>query len=425
MPQRRVSADVSASLSAPRGAARFGRRAFLGGMTGAAASLGLAACTSKEDSDSADADSPEQGLRLREAVVEFDGEHQAGVFTPTQAHASVLAFDVRPGKGIDDMRRLFRLWTADARRLSQGRAPLGDLEQELTAISANLTFTAGVGERFFDIIGKQAERPAWLHPIPPFKRDALDPRWGEADIVMQICCDDAVTLAHAVRHMVRSGVDYVTLKWNQQGFSNAEGAMLADSTPRNLFGQLDGTVNPRTREEYDEQVWIQDGPAWLKGGTCMVLRRIAMNIDTWEILDRQAREESVGRTLDTGAPLSGGEEHTDPDFEATDEYGLPKIDPMSHMARAHPPADKPHEKLLRRPYSYDLQPEPGSEELSNSGLLFICFQKDPDKQFTPIQRRLDEGDRLNQWITHIGSATFFIFPGTTEDDYWGRGLLEG
>ncbi|WP_244263997.1 Dyp-type peroxidase [Corynebacterium ciconiae] len=391
-----------------------------------AAGAGLASCArGTEDRATASAEeNKDVSTRLRHATVEFDGEHQAGIATPEQAQVSVCAFTVRPGSTIDDMRRLFRLWTMDARRLSRGEAPLGDLEEELAEIPANLTFTAGVGERFFDIIGRPELRPSWLHPIPAFSRDKLDPKWGEADIVLQICADDNLTVAHAMRHMVRAGDRYVTVKWIQQGFSNADGAMSADTTPRNLFGQIDGTVNPRTEEDYAEQVWIDEGPEWLRGGSCMVLRRIAMNIDTWEILDRGSREVSVGRTLDTGAPLTGGDEHTPADFEATDKYGLPVIDPMSHMARSHPPADKPHQKILRRPYSYDLQPEPGSEQLSNSGLLFICFQKNPDEQFTPIQRRLDEGDRLNQWITHIGSSVFFIFPGTTEDDYWGRGLLE-
>lgn len=401
------------------------RRGFLAGASATAAGLGAAACSpysfrQKTHDEVAD----EVSTRLTRATVAFDAEHQAGVQTASQAHAAVLAFTVRPGCGLKDMRRLFRLWTEDARRLASGHAPLGDLEKELVHIPANLTFTAGVGERFFDIIDKPHLRPSWLHPIPPFHHDRLDPKWGEADIVVQVCCDDNVTLTHAVRHIVRSGADYVALRWNQQGFSNADGTMKDGTTPRNLFGQIDGTVNPHTSAEYNDQVWIKDGPAWQRGGTCMVIRRIAMHIDTWEKLDRASREVVIGRRLTDGAPLTGGSEFTPADFNATDSLGLPVIDPASHMARSHPPADHPHQKLLRRPFSYDMPPEPGSEELSNSGLLFICFQQNPDKQFTAIQRRLDSGDRLNQWITHIGSAVFFIFPGTTPNTYWGSRLLE-
>lgn len=137
----------------------------------------------------------------------------------------------------------------------------------------------------------------------------------------------------------------------------------------------------------------------------------------------------MGRTLDTGAPLTGQEEFDAPDYEAKDSYGLPVIDPSSHMARSTAPADHPEQLILRRVFNYDLAPEPNSEQLSNAGLVFICFQKNPDLQFTPIQQRLDEADRLNQWITHIGSAVFFMPPGTDPDDpardeFWGAGLLQ-
>jgi iron-dependent peroxidase len=62
-------------------------------------------------------------------------------------------------------------------------------------------------------------------------------------------------------------------------------------------------------------------------------------------------------------------------------------------------------------------------------LVFICFQKDPREQFIPIQERLDEGDRINQWTTHIGSAVFFCPPGVDEaggdrGKYWGAGLFD-
>lgn len=161
----------------------------------------------------------------------------------------------------------------------------------------------------------------------------------------------------------------------------------------------------------------------------MVIRRIRMNLDTWEKLDRASRENAMGRKLDSGAPLTGTEEHDDPDFAARDKFGLPVIDPTSHMARARNPLDKPQQKLLRRPFSYELPPEPGDGQLSNSGLIFICFQQDPREQFIPIQSRLDEVDRLNEWITHIGSSVWAIPPGTDvegkgRDEYWGQSLLE-
>lgn len=410
------------------------RRAFLGA-AGTAAAVGsagavLAACNKDGSIPMPNADGPkatgeEPELPLVDAIVDFDGEYQAGIATAVQAHLNMVAFDIKEGLGLKEMKNLLRLWTEDARRLTQGENPLGSLEPEMAQVPANLTITCGVGERFFDVIGKADKRPEWLHDIPEFSLDQLEDRWGQGDIVLQICCDDPTMLAFSTRHMIRSGHNFLDTRWMQQGFLNADGALERGRTPRNLFGQLDGTVNPRTPEERMEQVWIDEGPQWAQKGTCMVVRRIAMNLDTWEILDRESRELSMGRTLDTGAPLTGEHEFDDPDFEATDQFGLPIIDPASHMARSHPPKDKPHERIQRRAYNYDLAPEPGSNLMSNAGLVFICFQKNPDRQFTPIQARLNEQDRLNQWITHIGSSVWFILPGTGgEQGYWGQGLLE-
>ncbi|APT84882.1 peroxidase [Corynebacterium aquilae DSM 44791] len=400
------------------------RRTFLTGLSLGAAGAATAACAQPDNATAtAQAEQPRHGTH----TIAFSGPHQAGIATPAQAHMNLVAFTVRAGIDRQGVARLMRLWTQDASRLTQGQAPLGDLEPEMVTSPANLTITCGFGPRLFDIIGRQQQRPQWLHPIPEFSRDQLDDAYGEADIVLQLCCDDALTLAHATRHMIRSGIDYVSTRWMQQGFLTPPGHN-PEETPRNLFGLKDGTVNPREERDLDQVVWIDSPDTWLNGGSCMVVRRIAMNLDTWEILDRASRETAFGRKLDTGAPLTGQEEFQAPDYEATDEYGLPVIDPMSHMARSTNPADKPGQRILRRAYNYDQPPVPGSESTSNAGLVFICFQRNPEEQFTPIQQRLDEADRINQWITHIGSAVFLIPGGVGEqphqDTYWGQSLLE-
>ncbi|ALC06076.1 hypothetical protein CDES_08355 [Corynebacterium deserti GIMN1.010] len=400
------------------------RRGFLGGASLLAGASALAACSTQDKESEAEA-----STSLKAQAVAFDGRHQAGIATPHQANLNLVAFTLRSGVDRAAIVRLMRVWTEDARALCAGETPLGSLEPEMASAPANLTITCGFGATLFDAAGLAHQRPQWLHPIPAFDRDQLRPEWGESDLVLQICSDDALTLSHATRHMIRAGVDYVATRWMQQGFLNANGVLGKKETPRNLFGQKDGTVNPRGEEEIQNAAWISEGPSWAVDGSCMVVRRIAMNLDEWEILDRTSREVSVGRTLDSGAPLTGGDEFSDADYEARDSYGLPVIDPASHMARSKAPEDDPGQVILRRVFNYDLPPDPTSEELSNAGLVFICFQKDPDKQFTPIQQRLDEQDRLNQWITHIGSAVFFIPPGTdpdnpNQDDFWGAGLLQ-
>lgn len=388
----------------------FGRRGFLAGASATAAASALAACARADNPAGQGETDGIDTLALKESTVAFDGEHQAGITTPSQANLNLIGFNFVEGVDKSALTRLMRSWTADARRLAAGETPIGSLEPELTQAPANLTFTVGFGPRAVELAG--AEQVA---EIPAFQLDQLEERWGQTDLVLQICADDPLTVSHATRHMVRTSPTYAAPKWMQQGFLHASGTREPGATPRNLFGQLDGSINPRTEEEQQEQVWRDDA------STVMVVRRIRMNMDTWEMLDRPSREESIGRTLETGAPLTGGGEFDDADYEATDEYGLPVIDPASHMARARPAEGSPEQRMLRRSYNYDLPPEEG---LSNSGQVFICFQQDPDQQFTPIQTRLDDLDRLNEWITHIGSAAYWIPPGTSEDTFWAQDWLD-
>lgn len=393
------------------------RRVFLAGAAGvASSSMALAAC-SRDDDESSEVAS------LTTATLAFDGARQAGIATPTQANLNLVGFNLKDGVTADGIRNLMRLWTEDARELTAGRNPLSSLEPEMVERPANLTITCGFGERVFDIAAPDA-KPQWLHPIEKMPREQLSDDWAQTDLVLQICSDDAVVCAWAMRHMTRAGMDYVRTVWAQQGFMNAYGSIPEGHTPRNLFGQVDGTVNPRSDDEFADQVFTDDG------ASSLVVRRIAMDLDDWERLDRASREQAVGRRLSDGAPLTGDNEFDAPDLDERDEYGLPVIDKNSHMARAMPPADHPEQKFLRRPYNYSLPPEPGSEQLSNAGLVFLAYQQDPDVQFTPVLRRLLEADRLNEWTTHIGSALYWIPPGTAEpgsgedrDAFWGETVL--
>jgi dye decolorizing peroxidase len=187
---------------------------------------------------------------------------------------------------------------------------------------------------------------------------------------------------------------------------------------RNLFGQVDGTTNPAPgTADFDSVVWATDG--WLAGGTGMVVRRIQMNLDKWDELDRGGREQSVGRYLSSGAPLTGTDEFDEPDFEATTAIGFPVIPEFSHLRRAR--SENPDERIFRRAYNYD---DGGAgAQVSDAGLIFVSFQADVDRQFVPLQRRLDQLDLLNEWTVPIGSAVFAIPPGCREGGFIGESLL--
>lgn len=390
------------------------RRGFLGGL-GALGVLGASAATSCSSAETADARDAQGTPR----AVPFDGDHQAGVATPPQSHNTTVAFSLRDGADRRTVQRLLRIWTGDARRLCAGTPVLADLEPELSTNPGNLTVTCGFGAGLYEAAGIAGKAPAWLTPLPHFTGDRLDKTWGERDIVLQICGDDRTTVSHALRVLVRGGADYARPSWSQTGFLDVQ-----DGTPRNLFGFKDGTVNPHSEKEFDAQVWNDDG------GTCMIVRRVAFDMPEWESVDRGTREVAMGRTIVEGAPLSGGDEFTDVDVDKTGADGLPLIDAHSHVALATS-RNGDAERMLRRAYNYDLPVTAGPAglqdadliDLSDTGLIFTCFQRDPATSFIPVQKRLADGDRLNEWITHVGSAVFHVPGGTSGDSYWGEDLL--
>ncbi|WP_026120829.1 Dyp-type peroxidase [Nocardiopsis potens] len=397
-------------------------------------------------------------------TVPFHGEHQAGVETPPQAFASFLAFDLGRGTDAEAVRRLLRLLTDDASRLTRGEGALADSEPELAAAPARLTVTFGFGPGLVERVAPD-EAPEWLRPLPRFTEDRLRDEWSGGDLLLQVCADDPLAVAHAARMLTKDTRAFAGLRWVQDGFRNTRGAVPEGTTMRNLMGQVDGTVNPAPgTEDFRRLVWGGEsgsggnggrqtrgdggdrgggdggsrtgeggesdgdggrgngkggagGPEWMRGGTGLVLRRIAMDLDSWDRLDRTGREAAVGRRLSDGAPLTGRAEHDEPDFKALDPLGFPAIAEYAHIRRAR--SDDPAERFFRRAYNYD-RSGPGGQD---AGLLFAAYQHDPVRQFVPVQRRLDELDLLNEWVTAIGSAVFAVPPGCPEDGFIGEPLF--
>ena len=370
---------------------------------------------------------PEQGS----AVVPFHGARQAGITTVPQDHLTLVALDLAEGVDRGALVRMMRILTDDISRLTAGEPALTDTEPELALSPAHLTVTVGVGPGFFDAADLAERRPAWLRPLPAFSVDELEDRWSGGDVVLQICADDPITTAHAARILSREVRTFASVRWTQRGFRRREqlpeqAAEVGGGSVRNLMGQVDGTRNlvmpgddPLVWIGPQSQEWFGPAPAWAVDGSAMVVRRIRMELDTWDEVDRPARESTIGRRLDNGAPLTGEQEHDEPDLAAVTELGFPVIETFAHIRRAR--SDDGRQRFLRRPYNFAEAPEPG--RTSNSGLVFITFQTDVDAQFLPIQRRLDELDLLNQWTTPIGSAVFAVLPGCTPRSYLGASLL--
>ena len=417
-------AGSAAGRDEPGTPRKLPRRGLLFG--GAAAGLGVlaAAGASLAGADSRHAGGP-RPLDPAEAVhgggvVPFHGARQAGITTAAQAHGVFVALDLLPGTTRAGVRALLRLLSDDAANLCAGTPALADTEAELALGPARLTVTFGLGPGLVAAVDP-ARAPGWLKPLPAFSIDRLQPGFCDGDLLLQICADDLLTVAHAQRMLLKDSRSFATVRWVQTGVRRSYGSEKPGTTMRNLFGQLDGTANPAPDSADRERVVWGGGniPAWTENGTSLVIRRIAMNLDKWDEVDRVGREESVGRRLSDGAPLTGTHEHDEPDFTAVSRLGFPVIPDVSHLRRSRP--EDPSQRIFRRAYNYDAAP--GAGGVSDSGLIFVSYQADVDRQFTPIQRRLDVMDMLNQWTTPVGSAVFAVPPGCREGGFVGEGLF--
>ncbi|GAA1764332.1 iron uptake transporter deferrochelatase/peroxidase subunit [Luedemannella helvata] len=399
--------------------------AGVGGLVGAAATVSLRSESAAAPSTGA-AVVPLSDLGAR--IVPFHGARQAGIVTPLrqQAHAVLVAFDLENGVGRDALRTLLRDWTAAAARLTAG-LPLGP-EHSTAALglgAASLTVTVGFGPSLFGKAGVAAkDRPDALAPLPAFANDALDPARGDGDLGVIVAADDPNVVFQAVRALQGIARGTAKLRWQQTGFARARGASGDEgATLRNLMGQIDGTNNPKPADpDFDRRVFVGDeGPAWLRGGSYVVIRRIRMLLDDWDALAVDRQEKVIGRRKDTGAPLSGGTEFSPVDLGARGTDGRLAVAPDAHI-RLAAAASNAGATVLRRGFSYaDGLRDDGTPD---AGLLFLAWQADPRKGFIPVQQRLANGDALNRFIRHEASALFAMPPGAVEGRYLGQELLE-
>lgn len=370
----------------------------------------------------------------------FFGSHQAGIVTPVQDHLHFAAFDMMARTNRDDLISLLQDWSYAAARMTQGlevsasgavggspEAPPDDTGEALGLPASSLTITIGVGPSLFhnaegDRYGIAARRPAGLERLPAFLGDDLDPALSDGDLCIQACADDPQVAVHAIRNLSRIAFGRARIRWSQLGFGRTSMTTTSQATPRNLFGFKDGTANilANDRAGLDEHVWVgaSDEPSWMAGGSYLVARKIAMIIESWDRVRLSEQERIIGRSKGEGAPLSGGDEFTRPDFQATDASGQTAIDAASHVRLAHPSLND-GVRILRRGYNF----VDGNNQLGrlDAGLFFLSYQRSPE-QFVKIQRALST-DAMNEYLRHVGSGLWAVPPGAAQGSFVGAGLF--
>jgi deferrochelatase/peroxidase EfeB len=372
-------------------------------------------------------------------AVDFYGEHQAGILTPAQDRLHFVSFDVIT-KDRGELVELMRRWTSAAARMAAGldagaigavagapEAPPDDTGEAIGLPPSALTMTVGFGASLFrpGRFGLADRRPPALADLPAFRGDALRPEISDGDICVQACAHDPQVAVHAVRNLARIGFGVVSVRWSQLGFGRTSSTTREQQTPRNLMGFKDGTANLKAEdvELLADHLWVRpgDGPSWMDGGAYLVTRKIRMLVETWDRTSLREQEAIIGRTKGEGAPLGRTAEFDEPDFDLPGADGEPAIPLTAHVRLAHP-SENDGARLLRRGYNF----VDGSDGLGrlDAGLFFMAYQRDPRRQFVPVQRRLAARDDLNEYIRHISSGLFACPPGVRgPGDFFGRALL--
>ena len=337
---------------------------------------------------------------------------------------------------------LLKAWTTAADRMTRGlpAGPVGptdgaplvppdDTGEAIGLTPGGLTLTFGFGPGLFrdthghDRFGLADRQPEALRDLPHFSGDQLDPAKSRGDICVQACSEDPQVAVHAIRNLARIGFGTVAVRWSQLGFGRTSSTSTSQSTPRNLFGFKDGTLNVKAEEAdaLDRYVWVapDDDQAWLAGGSYLVARRINMHIETWDRQGLQPQEDVIGRTKGSGAPLSGGTEFTPLDLSVKGSDG-PLIPVDSHVAVVSPERNDGN-RILRRGYNF----VDGSNALGglDAGLFFIAYVRDPRTHFIPMQTKMAGSDAIMEYLQFTSSAIFAVPPGTSAGEHVGQALF--
>jgi len=373
----------------------------------------------------------------------FYGEHQAGILTPVQDRLHFAAFDVITGAR-EELAQLLKDWTAAAARMTQGlgagelgptsgpyAAPPDDTGEAIGLPPAGLTITFGFGPTLFrkdgkDRFGLASRQPDALQRLPHFPADQLNPQRSDGDLCVQACADDPQVAVHAVRNLARIAFGRAAIRWSQLGFGRTSSTSTSQTTPRNLMGFKDGTMNLKAEDPaaVDAHVWVpadaDSKGRWLAGGSYLVVRRINMTIETWDRQPLSEQERVIGRTKAEGAPLSGGAEFSHPDFSLKGSDGEPLVAADAHLRMVHP-SNNGGAKMLRRGYNF----VDGNDGLGrmDAGLFFLAYVRDPRTHYIPIQMKLGMGDGLSEYVQHTGSALFAIPPGIAQGEHLGHALF--
>ena len=370
----------------------------------------------------------------------FVGDHQAGVTTPLQDHLHFAAFDMVEGTGRRELKDLLREWSDCGGAPDPGDAgrPAGSPRSDPARRGRHGGCRGSAGERsdHHDRHGTRVVRARRCRPLRhrrgPTTRTATPARVhrrrltaasSDGDLAIQVCSDDPQVAVQAVRTLSRiaDGTRGDPLVADGIRAHVRDPGSPADTTqPPGLQGR--DQQHPR-RERGDHRPaclapigerprpGLPAAPIWSSARS----RCCSMTgIDSLWL----RRRRIIGRTKETGAPLSGGEEFTRSGFRGEGRRARMRSI-ARHMcgSRTHRATAGPGSSVAAT--TTWTAPTPRVASTPDS-----CSSRTSDhlSQFITIQRAL-ASDLLNPFIRHIGSAIFVVPPGASEGGFVGETLL--
>lgn len=292
-----------------------------------------------------------------------------------------------------------QIYSLDLPTSGEGRA--GFLRAAHHAIAAidggNISAWLALGE---GALSSRTERPRHLKKMPSFVGDVLDPALSHGDLLLHITGSSPRAIRKAADQILRA-LPQRQVRWHVDGTRPENRVEEGRGLSLNPFHFTEGHGNPATAAEITERATLRAGqgePSWAVGGSYQVIRIIRLATDFWDRDTVQEQERIVGRRRE-GRWLDGTPS-TERAVFATDPHG--RTTPLdAHVRRAAPDRRNPP-PMVRRSYNYHRGPD-------DQGLIFSCFQRDLERGFEAVQRRL-EGEAMARYTLTTGGGYFFVPP---------------
>ena len=220
----------------------------------------------------------------------------------------------------------------------------------------------------------------------------------------------------------------------QTGFVSDYGAK---QTPRNLMGFKDGTSNPAIGRSPSR--WTQssgpatEAPAWMRGGSYLVVRRIRIALEHWDRMKVAFQEQTFGRAESSPARRSAARTNSIRSISTpTDADGNPVMPENSHVRLAHAGEQRRRARSCAAPIPTTTAPisppsagRPGGRAWSTTP---ACSSSATSAiraaGFIKIFEKMSRFDMMNQFVTHTGGGLFACPGGVAEGEFIGQRLFE-